>query len=398
MSGQQAEAAVRRGGGVEPGFERVAHAFEENFTSRGELGASFAAVLDGRSVVDLWGGLADGVHCRPWQRDTMQPIFSGTKGLTALCMAMLIDRGLLKLEDPVCQYWPEFAANGKQEITVAEMLSHRARLPGVRRHVSLEDVLDPEKIATLLAAQAPERDPRAAFIYHARTIGWICDGLIRRIDGRSTGRFFAEEVARPLGLDLWIGLPAELERRVAVLQYGPDWGQSAYGRPGSFPGDELWAMISENPKLYPVGELPWNLPAFHAAEIPSSNAIGSARSIALLYGALARGGEIDGIQIISSKTLAAVLEPLASGVHPYTGELMSFGAGFALQTEDAPLGPAEVAFGHSGAGGSVHGAWPHLRVGFSYAMNELRDGLDGDGRPGALLEALYECGKANDVC
>lgn len=381
-------------GHVEPGFERVADAFAENFTIRKDLGAAFAATLDGHLVVDLWGGIADSTSQQPWQEDTMQLIFSGTKGLTSLCIAMLIDRGQLKLDDPVCLHWPQFAAEGKQAITVGEVLSHRARLPGVRTPLSFEDVLDPPRVAGLIARQAQESDPRAGLIYHARTLGWICDALIRRVDGRSTGRFFAEEVSRPLGLELWIGLPADLEPRVARLQYGPDWGQSAYGHldAESFPDDDLWASISENPQLYPAdAPLPWNLPALHAAEIPSSNAIGTARSLARLYGALARGGEVDGVRIVSAETLALVSAPAASGPDPFSGTPMAYSAGFELQTAAGQFGPPDTAFGFTGTGGGTHGAWPLRRVGFSYAMNELRDDPAGDARVAALLGALHEC-------
>lgn len=381
------------GGRVAAGFEPVAEAFAENFAQRGELGAAFAATLDGVPVVDLWGGVADSAASSPWQKNTMQLIFSGTKGLTALCVAMLIDRGLVKLDDPVCSHWPEFAANGKEQVTVAEIVSHRGRLPGLRTPVSVEQILDGARMAALLAGQAQEHDPRAAFIYHRLTYGWLCGELLRRVDGRPLGRFFAEEVAEPLGLELWIGLPLALEERVATLQYGPEWGKSVFGGFGSdpFEDDELWASIWKNPLLYPESDLPWNLPALHQAEMPAANAIGTARSIARLYGALARGGEVDGVRIISAQTLALVRAPLASGVHPYTQEPMAFGAGFQLQTEPAPFGPPADAFGHAGMGGSVHGAWPRQRVGFSYAMNELRDDPDGDARPQALLEALHRC-------
>jgi CubicO group peptidase (beta-lactamase class C family) len=386
-------AAAHVSGYVKPEFERVADAFAENFALRRDIGAAFAATLDGQTVVDLWGGVADSASDRPWQQDTMQLIFSGTKGLTSLCVAMLIDRGLLALEDPVCSHWPEFAAHGKEAITVAEVLSHRARLPGVRTPLNFEDVLDPQAVEALIAGQAQESDPRADFIYHARTLGWICDALIRRVDGRSTGQFLAEEISGPLGLDLWIGLPAEQEPRVAVLQYSPNWGQSVYGQADSspFPDDDLWASISENPMLYPAGELPWNLPALHAAEIPSSNAIGTARSIARLYGALACGGEIDGVRIISPETIALVSAPAAAGPDPFSGTPMAYSAGFELQTTARQFGPAKSAFGFTGTGGGTHGAWPQERVGFSYAMNELRDDLSGDERVGALLDVLHAC-------
>jgi CubicO group peptidase (beta-lactamase class C family) len=378
-------------GDVEPGFEPVAAAFARNFAERGEVGAAFAATLDGRPVVDLWGGVADGATGRPWQSDTLQLVFSGTKGLTALCMAMLVDRGLLRLDDPVCVHWPEFAAEGKGAITVAEVLSHRARLPGLRTPLGVEDLLDPRRMADLLAAQAPESDPRVRFAYHRLTYGWLCGELIRRVDGRSAGRFLADEVADPLGLDLWIGLPPALESRVAVLQYGPDWGRSAVYAADPIAGDPLWASIWRNPPMYPADHLPWNLPSLHAAELAAANAIGTARSIARLYGALARGGEVDGVRVVSPQALALARTPLASGTDPFLAERMAFGAGFELSGSSTWLGPAPAAFGHGGAGGSVHGAWPDERVGFSYAMNELRDDPAGDERSRALLEALHRC-------
>jgi CubicO group peptidase (beta-lactamase class C family) len=380
------------GGFVEPGFEAVASAFAENFSKRGDLGASFAATLDGQPVVDLWGGVADEASGKAWQQDTMQLIFSGTKGLTALCVAMLVDRGQLKLDDPVCAHWPEFAAHGKEAVSVAEIVSHRGRLPGVRTPLTEEDVLDWQRMAALLAAQAQESDPRTDLIYHPFTYGWLCGELVRRVDGRSVGRFFAEEVAEPLGLELWIGLPAEMEGRVACLQHGPDWGQSPAGRINSFPGDQLWASIWENPPLLtPSDQMLWNTPALHATEMPGANGIGTVRSIAKLYGALACGGKLDGVEIISAQTLALARTQLAQGRDPYTDELAAFGLGFALQTEESPFGPAAVAFGHGGAGGSAHGAWPQERVGFSYAMNQMRDNPDGDERVRALLRALWAC-------
>lgn len=383
--------AAAIGGSVAPGFEPVAEEFARGFAERGEAGAAFAATCDGRAVVDLWGGVADAGDGRPWREDTVQPIFSGTKGLVALCVAMLLDRGQLGLDDPVSRWWPEFAAEGKDAITVAEALSHRARLPGVRVPLSDADVLDPQRMAALLAVQAPETDPRAALIYHPLTYGWLGGELIRRVDGRSAGRFLAEEVAGPLGLDLWIGLPPELEPRVATLHHGPEWGTSMETRADAFPGDALWASIWLNPPfLRSEGRLPWNEAAWHAAEIPGAGGIGTARSIARLYGALARGGELDGVRLLSPATLARVRMPLSAGPQAYTGERLAFGAGFQLQSADALLGPVPAAFGHGGAGGSMHGAWPEQRVGFSYAMNEMRDDLV-DERASALLEVLHAC-------
>ncbi len=227
------EASVARGGEqdftidgeVAPGFEPVRAAFAENFRTRREQGAAFAVTLDGQPVVDLWGGVADAESARPWRRDTLQLIFSGTKGLVALCVLMLVDRGQLDPDAPVARYWPEFAAEGKGDVRVSELTSHQARLPGFRTRIAEDELVDDVRLGALLAAQPMESDPRALSCYHPLSYGWLCGELVRRVDGRSVGRFFAEEVASPLGLDVWIGLPAELEGRVSTLRYADDWGQ-----------------------------------------------------------------------------------------------------------------------------------------------------------------------------
>jgi CubicO group peptidase (beta-lactamase class C family) len=263
-------------------------------------------------------------------------------------------------------------------------------MPAVWTRISEREFLDPRRMAALLAAQAPESDPRAALVYHAVTYGWLCGELVRRVDGRTLGRFFAEEVAAPLGLELWIGLPESLEARVSTLRYGPEWGLSAVGRDDAYPGDALWAAMWKSLPLFPSDELPWNRRAWHAAELPASNAIGTARSIARLYGALACGGTLDGVRLLSAEGVSTASTPFASGADPWVGDPMCFGVGFSLQTAAAGYGPPARAFGHSGAGGSIHGAWPDLRVGFSYAMNELRDDPAGDPRARALLAVLHD--------
>jgi CubicO group peptidase (beta-lactamase class C family) len=384
---------VSAGSWVAPGFEPVAEAFEENFAERGELGAAFAAYVDGAPVVDLWGGIADAASGRPWERGTLQLIFSGTKGLTALCVAMLLDRGALELDAPVARWWPEFGAAGKEAVTVADVVSHRVRMPGVRTPVDEDAFLDARGMAARLAAQPQETDPRTAVVYHPITYGWLCAELVRRADpaGRSVGRFLADEVVGPLGLELWLGLPAQLEERVATLRYGPEWGLSV-GREDPFPGDALWTAIWANPPLFPPGEPPpWNRRAWHAAEIPAANAIGTARSLARIYGALACGGALDGARLLSPQGVARASAQLSAGTDAFTDEPLAFGVGFELQTGAATFGPAAQAFGHTGAGGSVHGAWPAQRTGFSYAMNELRDDPEGDPRARALLAALHAC-------
>jgi CubicO group peptidase (beta-lactamase class C family) len=380
----------RTEGFVAPGLERVLEEFERNLTERGELGAAFAAYVDGELAVDLWGGCADPGTARPWRADTLQLVFSGTKGLVATCLLLLIERGRLRLDDRVCEHWPEFAAHGKQEVTVAEVVSHRGRLPGIRVPLVASDIYDDRRMAALLADQEPERDPRAKATYHPLTYGWMCGELIRRVDGRSVGRFFREEIAAPLDLEVWIGLPAELEGRVSTLVHSPSWDSNPLFDETALERDELLARIWNNPPDDEDDPTPYNSRAFHAAEIPGANAIGTARSIARLYGCLARGGEIDGVRLLAPETIALGRQELSRFDDPFSKEGLVYGAGFELQAEMERLGPPAKVFGHSGAGGSIHAAWPDLRVGFSYAMNEMRDDLHGDPRSASLLHALYD--------
>jgi CubicO group peptidase (beta-lactamase class C family) len=370
-------------GFVSSGFEAVAEAFEENFRHRGELGAAFAAVAGGELVVDLWRGTADRYTHRPFDRDTLQVVFSGSKGFVAVCMLILIDRDLLDLEASVARYWPEF---GKPGIRVRDVVGHTARLPGIEARISIDELTDDRKMSALLAAQAQSADPRAALCYHALTYGWLCDELVRRVDGRSIGRFFAEEIARPLDLDLWIGLPADQERRVATLELSPEWGKSEHLDRSSYARDPLMRIAWGNPEVFGADSFPWNRPDFHRAEIPGANAVGTARSIARLYGCLAEGGR----PILSEKAVGFGRQTLSEGFDQLNDEYRRFGVGFALQTETSALGPPPDAFGHSGAGGSMHGAWPTQRVGYSYAMNLMRDGVRPDPRNKALLDALYQ--------
>jgi CubicO group peptidase (beta-lactamase class C family) len=384
--------AVLVGGHVAGGFETVREAFVESLRHRGEMGASFAVTRDGAPVVDLWGGIADADTGRPWRQDTLQVIFSGTKGLVALCLLMLVDRGELDMEAPVARYWPQFATNGKASIRVLDVASHQARLPGLR--VPLNDdgeILDDRRMAALLAAQPAESDPRAAFTYHALTYGWLCGELVRRVDGRSVGRFFAEEVADPLGLEIWIGLPPELESRVSTLAYWAQWGRRRPRGPDEIARDEFLNRVLNNPPLFPPGRIQWNAAAWHRAEIPGAGGIGTARALARLYGCLALGGELDGVRLLRAGTLergrralSRRWDPVALAHHAF-----AFAFGFEIQTDLLPLGPAADAFGHRGAGGSIHCAWPSLRAGVSYAMNLMRDDPDGDPRAEALLHAAH---------
>jgi CubicO group peptidase (beta-lactamase class C family) len=370
------------------GFRAVREEFERNFTERGEVGAAFSLVSRGETLVELYGGFADPAGGVEWREDTLTVIFSGTKSLTGLSVLMLVDRGLIDPHAPVATYWPEFAAAGKEQITVAEVMSHRARMPGIRIEVSEADILDAEAMASALAAQPAESDPRAVDVYHPLTYGWLCAELVRRVDGRALGEFFRQEVAEPLDLEIWIGLPAALERRVATLVYGAEWG-TMLPEPEAFAADELLARVWDNPPLLPADHNPWNTRPFHAAGVPGAGAIGSAAALARLHAQLAAGGELDGIRLLSPPTLRLAQQTFSRRQDPLLDEAQAFGLGFELQNAVSKFGPASAAFGHSGAGGSIHGAWPELELGFSYCMNEMRSEAPVDRRAAALLEASY---------
>jgi CubicO group peptidase (beta-lactamase class C family) len=379
-------ATQQPGGYAAPAFEGVTAEFARNFAEREEVGAAFAAVRDGETVVDLYGGLADRAAGRPWTNDTLQLIFSGTKGLVAVCMLLLLEGGGLDLDASVARYWPEF---GKESVRVRDVVSHTARLPGIDVPIGLDAYPDFARMVGLLAAQEQSDDPRAAFCYHALTYGWLCGELVRRVDGRSIGRFFADEVAEPLGLELWIGLPEEREPRVSTLELNEGWPTRPHHTARRQAEDGLTRSIWGNPPTFDREAFPWNRRDYHAAEIPGANAIGTARSVARLYACLARGGELDGVRLLSEESVRLGRTELSRGRELVVDSPQAFGVGFQLQTEELPFGPPEDGFGHGGAGGSSHGAWPGLRVGFSYAMNGMRDD-DRDDRAQSLLNALHE--------
>lgn len=342
---------------VTSGFEVVADEFERVLE---DGGAAFAAFVDGDPVVDLTGGLDE---------DALFLIFSGTKGLVAVCMLLLLERGALELDAPVERYWPEF----HPDVLVRHVVSHTSGVPALRRVIQQADLLDGRALAAEVAREPPFWPPGTRLAYHAFTYGVLCDELIRRVDGRSTGRFFAEEVAEPLALDLWIGLPPEQEHRVAALHPSPAF-RPAYD--GAEP-DPLYAVLYGDVHR----SFPWNDPPYHQAEIPAANAIGTARSIACLYGNLE--------QILAPETILLGRTELARDHCAITRRPYAFGVGFELQTELRSLGPPDDAFGHTGSGGSSHGAWPSDRAAFSFAMTELKS-ADDDERAARVLAAFHQ--------
>jgi CubicO group peptidase (beta-lactamase class C family) len=386
MSGRVS--SVRVEGFVAPGFGGVVEAFERNFADGAEVGAGFAAYVDGELVVDVWGGVADRGRGVSWQRGTLVPVFSGSKGLVATCLLLLLERGQLDLDVPVCRYWPEFAAEGKEAILVRDVVSHRAGLPGLTTAVSVEEATDDVRMARLVAAQAPIAAPAAGPRYHALTFGWLCGELVRRVDGRSVGRFLREEVAEPLGLDVWIGLPAHHEPQVAVIEQGQAFASEQGGLLVGRDVDPVAWSIFSNPPRFSGDGLAANRRVWRAAEVPASNAVVDARSLARLYGCLACGGELDGVRLLASETIEDGRRRLSHGVDPLLGEI-AFATGFQVQTVEMLLGPEPDAYGHGGAGGSMHGAWPRLRTGFSYTPNRVAGLAATDRRAARLLAALH---------
>jgi CubicO group peptidase (beta-lactamase class C family) len=375
-------------GVVADGFEDVRDEFERNFRDRGEVGAALSVVRRGTLVVDLWGGVRDARHGTTWAHDTIAPIFSGSKGLVAVCMLLLVERNQLRLDDPVCSYWPEFAAAGKAAVKVRHVVSHQAGLPALMTPVSNEQAADPNAMAQMLAAQPLAYSAGTKVSYHAFTYGWLCGELVRRITGESIGTFFRRNVADPLELDAWIGIPGDLESRVAFIERPTD---PVTGRPlSTFEvelSDPVTRAIVGNPPRYDCPRLPWNTHLWHQSEIPAANAIASALAMARLYGCLAHGGELGGARLLAASTIERGRQCLASGPDAYFDAPQAFGTGFQLQTETHALGPPDTAFGHYGAGGSMHCAWPDEQIGISYVMNKMKVGPDP--RAHNLLEAIY---------
>ncbi|MGI9029902.1 MAG: serine hydrolase domain-containing protein [Ilumatobacteraceae bacterium] len=366
---------------TETGFEAVADVFGAAVPEDGPGGA-FAVYVDGTPVVDLVGGRV-GDTDRRWDADTTCLIASGTKGIVATVMLMLLERGQLEPNAPVARYWPEFAAAGKEAIRVADVVAHTAGLPGIVAPIELEQVADPPSIEAALAAQAPIV-PVGQPSYHALTYGWLCDALVRHVDGRSVGRFVADEIAGPLGLDLSIGTPPERIARIAPWRPTPDYQLSAFL--GDEPPDPRLDYVYRNPPI--AGRMGDR--ELLACEIPGGNAVSTSTAMARLYACLACGGTLGGVRVLDAATVELGRRQLSVGADPLSGRLLRFGVGFELNPNPSALGPDANAFGHTGAGGSSHGAWPGRRVGFSFVTSELRPETN-DGRARRLLAALDAC-------
>ncbi len=380
---------VRVQGECEPRFDRVREAFDRNFT-QGEVGAALAVTIDGRPVIDLWGGDADAARTRPWERDTIVNVYSTTKGMTAICANRLIEAGRLDLDAPVAAYWPEFAQAGKERLPARYLLTHQAGLAAISAPVPPEKRYDWQFMTSALAAQKPWWEPGTQHGYHALTFGYLVGELVRRIDGRTLGTYFREEIAEPLDVDFHIGLDARHDARCAEIIPAPP---PPPGVPNLFAAvterpESLTAKVFGNP---PLQHMQVNSRAWRAAEIPAANGHGTARGLARVYGALASGGAIDGVRVLGPQAIERANTEHAFGTDAVLAPLVTrFGLGFFLTQPMIPFGPNPRAFGHPGAGGSVAFADPDARLGFAYVMNQMQVGLAGDARGFGLIFEVYD--------
>jgi CubicO group peptidase (beta-lactamase class C family) len=382
-------------GRVHEKFARVQDAFAKEFEDGNEVGASLCLTLEGETVVDLWAGSKDREGEQVWKRDTLANVYSTTKGITAIAAHRLVDEGLLDLDAPVARYWPEFAQNGKESLPVRWLLSHQAGLPALAKPLAPETIYDWDEMTRLLAEQKPWWEPGTAHGYHALTFGWLVGEVVRRIRGKKIGDVVREEIAKPLGAEFEIGFGPALDRRVAPLLQGP-----LHPPPPGKAGLDMLTQIQQNPEGMlartfanpPLLTISPNSREWRAAELAAANGHSNAFSLARIYGALANGGEIDGVRLLSRDAIERARAEQVNGfdrVLPLTTRLA---LGFFLPTEEEPLGPNPLVFGHGGAGGSFSMADPEQRLSFGYVMNLMHTGLWlVDPRPRRLLTAAYAC-------
>ena len=368
-------------GECDPRFGAVRDAFAANWTDHDEVGASLCVIVGGETVIDLWGGFVDGERSRAWESDTIANVYSSTKGVAAAASAMLVDRGQLDVERPVVDYWPEFGQSGKSEITVRDLLTHEAGLAGVDEELPDGAVLDWDRMVGALERQAPMWTPGKHMGYHAITYGWLVGEVIRRIDGRTCGEFVRDEIAGPLGVDFYIGLPESEDSRTTDLLPAPGAGPIGVSTEDNIAARALGLAA---PRL--AGTV--NSREWRAAELPAANGHGNGRSLATIYSALSQAGGN-----LLSKDAIEACGPTehAAREDMVLGFLVRRSLGFILSTAGGRYewGPNPRTFGHSGAGGSLGFADPDAEIGFGYVMNQMSAGLGADPRWKPMIDAVY---------
>jgi len=380
-------------GHVSPGFEAVRGAFTNNFAYRREIGAACCAYYRGEKVVDLWGGARNGVTGEPWERDTMVIVYSATKGLAAMTLALAHSRGWLNYDEKVCTYWPEFAQQGKAGVTVRQLLAHQAGLYVLDEPITRELVSDLDRLSAVLARQRPAWEPGTRQAYHGITLGFYEGELLRRLDPqhRSLGQFFQDEIALPLGLEAYIRLPEDIPNTRLARLTRPSWTEIMHGFPVRLALDALNPR-SRISRALRGSELPHDEPRIYARnlEIPSGGAVGTARGIAGAYAVFASGGEALGLQPATLALLAAPAVPPTRGFYDECMKArgVQFSLGFMKSTPALPFGGPR-SYGAPGAGGALGFADPDAGVGYAYVTNRMGTHLNGDPRDLVLRAAVY---------
>ena len=374
-------------GTVAPGFEPVRERFAANFQRNDhcrEVGAALTVFRGDRCVVDLWAGHMDAGRTQPWRKDTLLNVYSTTKGVAAVCVAMLVDRGVLGYDDTVASVWPEFAQNGKQHITIAQVLSHQGGLPAFEDRTTMEDLYDWHGRCAALARQKPRWVPGEKTAYHPITYGYLAGEIVRRATGRrSIGEFVQQEIATPLAADFFIGLEPALHRRAAETLMPKNLVD-----PSALPSIEETRGSVTNPLMHPQAA---NTAAWRRAEMPALNGHASAEAIARIYAMLANGGEFQRRKLLSPATIDRMTQVRSSRMDLTLGLEAQWAAGVVLNAATTFFGPNPRTYGHSGWGGSFGCADPEQRLAIGYVCNQMGPDLVGDVRARELCAAVYSC-------
>jgi len=367
-------------------FAGVRQAFAANFRERGDLGAAVAITLDGMPVVDLWAGWMDGTRTRAWQRDTLVNVFSVGKAMAALSLLILAERAQIDLDAPIARYWPEFAARGKDAVSVRMLLGHRAGLPAIRNPLPDGAMYDWQLMTAALAAEAPWWEPGRAHGYHVNTFGFLVGELVRRVSGEPIAAFFRREVAAPLDADFAFGVAAEQDDRVADYHFSEQPPRLVEEQDDAARRFLLGCVYSNPPGIIGLGTV--NTRAWRAAVMPSTNGHATARAVARIYGTLACGGAVGGVRVLQAATIEHAICQVSGGADVVLGRPSRFGLGFQLTQAERPIGPNPRTFGHFGAGGALGFADPDARLAFAYTMNRAGPRFQSPCAR-ALVEAAY---------
>jgi CubicO group peptidase (beta-lactamase class C family) len=377
-------------------LQRLKPLFQENFEKFGELGAAVSIWQDGKPVVDLYGGFCDARHEKPWKADTLVLVWSATKGIGSACVLHVLQEHEIRIDRHVAEFWPEFAQAGKERITLSQLLSHQAGLCALDARV---DILDYGAVIRALEVQKPLWPPGTAHGYHARTFGFLLDELVRRIAGKTLSQYWHEAFARPLNLDLWIGLPEEENPRVATV-YAAKSGRPPEPKNGQSGSDFYLDLVTPGTLARKTFSSPYglqsvsgmNTPAIRAQPIVSFGGVGSAPALAKFYSMLANGGKLDGQTFFSEETIAWMTAVLADGMDRVFQIPTAFSVGFMKDprnTSRRMFGTSPNAFGHPGAGGSHAFADPENRISFAYVMNQMEQSLLPNEKSLRLVDAIY---------